>query len=248
MNAGGGFEKLLDVEGGAQQDRIVGGSALIAERMAEGLEDRVRTGFLSRAWPAAPTASSSAARRTGPREAGGARGAAARPPHDHVRARAPLIACRARRGVEGRQPHQADSHLRRASGETTTKRRRRRHHKRSEITFDNTPPSGKPGALVGFVGAADAPGYAELPHAGRREVALGGLARLFGPKALEADRFLERDWLAEEWARGGPVSNLGPGVLADMAERSASLPAVSIRRHGVRLCVVRLHGRRGALG
>ena len=82
------------------------------------------------------------------------------------------------------------------------------------ITFDNTPPSGKPGALVGFVGAEDAPGYAELPAAGRREVALGGFARLFGPRALEADAFLERDWLAEEWARGGPVSNLGPGVLS----------------------------------
>ena len=83
------------------------------------------------------------------------------------------------------------------------------------VTFDNTPPSGAPGALVGFVGGDDAPGYSELPDAGRREVALGGFARLFGPNALEADRFLERDWLAEEWARGGPVSNLGPGVLAE---------------------------------
>ena len=45
MGAGGGFEKLLDVEDGAQQDRIVGGSALIAERMAEALGGRVRTGF-----------------------------------------------------------------------------------------------------------------------------------------------------------------------------------------------------------
>ena len=42
MDAGGGFEKLLDVEGGAQQDRIVGGSALIAERMAAELGERVR--------------------------------------------------------------------------------------------------------------------------------------------------------------------------------------------------------------
>ena len=54
------------------------------------------------------------------------------------------------------------------------------------ITFDNTPPSGKPGALVGFVGAEDAPGYAELPDAGRREVALGGFARLFGPKGARS--------------------------------------------------------------
>ena len=44
MGAGGGFEKLLDVEDGAQQDRIVGGSALIAERMAAELGERVRLG------------------------------------------------------------------------------------------------------------------------------------------------------------------------------------------------------------
>ena len=42
MGAGGGFEKLLDVEDGAQQDRIVGGSALIAERMAAELGERVQ--------------------------------------------------------------------------------------------------------------------------------------------------------------------------------------------------------------
>ncbi|MDQ2676802.1 MAG: FAD-dependent oxidoreductase, partial [Actinomycetota bacterium] len=70
------------------------------------------------------------------------------------------------------------------------------------------------GALVGFVGGSDAPGFASLPAAARREAALGGFARLFGPEALDASELLERDWLAAEWARGGPVSNLGPGTLA----------------------------------
>ena len=37
----GGWDDLLDTEGGAQQDRIVGGSQLISLRMAEELGDRV---------------------------------------------------------------------------------------------------------------------------------------------------------------------------------------------------------------
>ncbi|HYH62606.1 MAG TPA: FAD-dependent oxidoreductase, partial [Solirubrobacterales bacterium] len=82
------------------------------------------------------------------------------------------------------------------------------------ITFDNAPPSGSPGALVGFVGGSDVPGYNDLPDAGRRDVALGTFARLFGPLALNAEAFLERDWFAEDYSRGGPVSNLGPGVLS----------------------------------
>ncbi len=217
MGAGGGFEKLLDVEDGAQQDRIVGGSALIAERMAEGLGDRVRTGFAV----TGVTWSAEGAVLTGPDGA--------------VRARRAVIAVPpALVGTITFEPGLPESHAALAeawkggnlikltatyanpfwrdddlSGEAvgTTSA--------VSVTFDNTPPTGSPGALVGFVGGDDAPGYAELPDAGRRETALGGFARLFGPQALEADQFLERDWLAEEWTRGGPVSNLGPGVLAE---------------------------------
>ena len=82
------------------------------------------------------------------------------------------------------------------------------------VTFDNSPPSGAPGALVGFVGGSDTAAYLALPEAGRRDVALGTFSRLFGPRALKAERFLEHDWLGAKWSRGGPVSNLGPGVLA----------------------------------
>ena len=41
LKSGGGFCNLVGVEGGAQQDRILGGSQLIAERMAESLGDGV---------------------------------------------------------------------------------------------------------------------------------------------------------------------------------------------------------------
>ena len=37
MRSAGGLDVLLDVEGGAQQDRITGGSALLATKLAERL-------------------------------------------------------------------------------------------------------------------------------------------------------------------------------------------------------------------
>src|SRR4051794_1363744 len=40
-HSGGSFERLLDTEGGAQQDRFVGGSQLVSIRMAEELGDGV---------------------------------------------------------------------------------------------------------------------------------------------------------------------------------------------------------------
>ncbi len=41
-HSGCSFQRLIDTTGGAQQDRFVGGSALIAERLAAGLGDIVR--------------------------------------------------------------------------------------------------------------------------------------------------------------------------------------------------------------
>ena len=44
LRSAGSFEMLTDAEGGAQQDRLVGGSQLIAIRVAEELGDRVVLG------------------------------------------------------------------------------------------------------------------------------------------------------------------------------------------------------------
>ncbi len=43
MRSGGGFDSLLDTEGGAQQDRFAGGSQLISLRLASELGERVLT-------------------------------------------------------------------------------------------------------------------------------------------------------------------------------------------------------------
>ncbi|MDQ3758411.1 MAG: FAD-dependent oxidoreductase [Actinomycetota bacterium] len=217
MAAGGGFEKLLDVEDGAQQDRIVGGSALISERLASDLAERVETG---RAVTHVRSGSGGVEiARDGEGVIRARRAVIAVPPPLLTRiafepglpeARAALA--KAFRGgnlikvtAVYAEPFWRDDGL---SGEGVSL------DGPVTVTFDNTPPAGAPGALVGFVGGSDAPPYTALPDAGRRDVALGTLARLFGPQALDAERFLERDWLAAEWSRGGPVSNLGPGAVS----------------------------------
>jgi monoamine oxidase len=80
-------------------------------------------------------------------------------------------------------------------------------------TFDNTPPDGTPGVLMGFIAADDGRVWSQLSASERRDAALGSFARYFGPAALAAIQYVEKDWTAEEWSRGDPVGLMPPGVL-----------------------------------
>jgi monoamine oxidase len=80
-------------------------------------------------------------------------------------------------------------------------------------TFDDSPPSGSPGVLFGFVGGAQARAYAKLPAAERRSRVLAELAAMYGPQALAARDFFDTSWTEEAWTRGCPVGIAGPGVL-----------------------------------
>jgi monoamine oxidase len=82
------------------------------------------------------------------------------------------------------------------------------------VTFDSSPRSGRPGALLGFVGGDEARRFARLPEQERRRAALASLARSFGPRALEPIDYLEADWASEPYSRGGPVGIAPPGVLS----------------------------------
>lgn len=81
------------------------------------------------------------------------------------------------------------------------------------ITFDSSPQSGSPGALLGFVGGDEARGFVALDAATRRQAALGSFARAFGPAALSPIDYVEMDWSAEQYTRGCPVAVAPPGVL-----------------------------------
>jgi monoamine oxidase len=80
-------------------------------------------------------------------------------------------------------------------------------------TFDSSPLSGTPGAVLGFVGGDEARAFARLAADERRRAALGSFARAFGPQALSPIDYLETDWAAEPYTRGCPVGIAPPGLL-----------------------------------
>jgi monoamine oxidase len=80
--------------------------------------------------------------------------------------------------------------------------------------FDNTPPEGTPGVLMGFHGGHSWRQYANDP-VGRRQGALNDFAQAFGEGALHPIDYFEQDWTSEQWSRGCPVSVVAPGVVTE---------------------------------
>ena len=116
-----------------------------------------------------------------------------------------------------------------------------------KITFDNSPPDGTPGVLLGFLEGERARRLGRLPPTSAASAVIACFARLFGERA--AARALHRAlWAEEELTRGCYGCHLPPGAWtnygdgAARADRPAALGG-SGDRHGVD----RLHGRRGAI-
>jgi monoamine oxidase len=215
LRSAGSFEMLTDVEGGAQQDRLVGGSQEIALRAAAELGDRVILG--------APVTRIATTPDGLVLSAGGAQIRARRtivsvppplrsriefepglpPAHAQLAQRMPMGWLVKATAVYPEPFWRADG----LSGEALSE------PGPVTIAFDNTPPGGSPGALVGFVGGRDARAFARLGMSERRAAVLGSFERLFGPKARAAEQYLEQDWAAEGWSGGGPVANFATGGL-----------------------------------
>jgi monoamine oxidase len=81
------------------------------------------------------------------------------------------------------------------------------------IIFDNSPPDGSPGIVVGFLEGHWARELGRVSAEARRAAVLESLARLFGPRAAHPEQYLERNWVEEEWSRGCYVGYTAPGVL-----------------------------------
>jgi monoamine oxidase len=84
-------------------------------------------------------------------------------------------------------------------------------------TFDNTPPSGKPGILFGFIGGHDARAWSKLSPAARKKASLDNLAVYFGAQARQARGYVEGYSVTQEpWIRGCPTAIAAPGALLDL--------------------------------
>jgi monoamine oxidase len=90
------------------------------------------------------------------------------------------------------------------------------------FTFDNSPPDGSLGILVGFAEGKHAAELSRLPEDERRKVILNAFRAYFGPAALTPVEYLERDWSKEIWTRGCYAAHASTGILSRIGEELRS--------------------------
>ncbi len=212
--AAGSLQAVISVAGGAQQDRLDGGAHALSARLAQRLGDRVRLGA-----PVHHIAQDEDGVRVG---TGGGTWRAARvvvaippPLAGRLRYDPPLPA--ARDGLTQRLPMGSvikcmavypEPFWRPAglSGQALSLR--------GPVSgvIDSSPRPGGRGILLGVVEAGAARALATWPAAQRRAAVLDELTRLFGPRAGRPAAYVEQDWAAEPFSRGGYAAVFPPGA------------------------------------
>ncbi len=213
LHSAGGLDALENTEGGAQDSRFVGGSQLVSLRLAAGLKDRVilKTPVLrviDRPLKPVQVVAASVvfeARRV----------VVAMMPADTQRIEfdPPLPAARRElvKGWKGspalkvnvvyNKPFWREEGLNgQATGELPL----------VGMTFDNSPPGGRPGVLVAFLNETAAARLRD--PARRRQAVISDLTKYFGASALRPTGYVEMNWGAEKWT-AGCVSPVGPRLL-----------------------------------
>src|SRR4051794_30538982 len=85
----------------------------------------------------------------------------------------------------------------------------------AQVTFDNTPPEGSPGALMAFVEASTARKLDAVSKDELKSKVVDNFAQYYGDEAKNVTGFIEKRWDNDVWHRGCPVCVPGPGVLLD---------------------------------
>ncbi|QEC49994.1 FAD-dependent oxidoreductase [Baekduia soli] len=222
----GSFARLIATGGGAQERRLVGGSVLIAEKVAAKLGSRVVLGAPVR------------------RIVDG---------RDGVRVVADGITVHARQAIVALPPVLA-ARIAYAPGLPAAKRTLLRAMTPGSLTkveavyptpfwreaglsgqgvsdtglarvpYDNSPPDGSAGVFFSFIGGKQHAAWAALGTAERRAAVLDDFVRFTGDeRARTPDEFIEKDWTTETWTRGCPVGHFGGGADAVLARHGAWL-------------------------
>jgi monoamine oxidase len=235
LHSGGGLETLTSFDGGAQQQRVVGGAARIAEALASGLGDRVRLG---RAVHTIRQRRDGAGRHLVEVAADGGQPLTAR---RVVVTLSPTLAGRlrydpplppARDQLTQRLPAGSVIKLHavypapfwRADGLTGTI-----VSDRSPVglVVDNSPPEAVPGILTGFVEGRAARELSRRSSEERRRCFVEALVGHLGIEAATPAAYLERDWSAEEHTRGCYGAHFPTGVWTSLgAELRAPVGAI----------------------
>lgn len=205
IGSAGGLDMLINTVGGAQQDRVIGGTQRIALEMAKQLGDRVvldapvtdidwqdagvrvatRHGLTVRARRAVVAVPPPLAARI--RYTPGLPG-----DRDQLVQRMPMGRV-IKINVAYDEPFWRHAGLSGVANST---------HRPFATVFDNTPHDGSPGVLVGFLEGRHADAGARMDPDERRAHVIDDLVGYFGPRARDPIAYLERDWAEEEYSRG----------------------------------------------
>ena len=215
VHSGGGLMSLSEIKRGAQQDRLVGGTQQLSERMAAQLGERVVLNS-----PVTAIAHD-------------AKGASVQSGSGRYWARAVIVALppilagaihyapalpRSRQQITAAMPMgrvikcilayptpfwRAAGFAGTALSDTGPLR----------MVFDDSPHEGETGALVGFILGADADEWGDQPRAERARAVCDQLVEFFGPQAGTPAAYLEQNWADEAWSAGCYVGVLPPGAL-----------------------------------
>jgi monoamine oxidase len=211
--AAGGVRPLIEIEGGAQQERLVGGAQQLSQRLAEGLDVRLSepvrhidqsgdrvvvttdagTHTADRIIVTVPPALAGRIRYTPDLPVG----------RDQLCQRMPMGATTKVIALYER-PFWREAGL---SGEVVADGRP------FTVVFDNSTPDGT-ASLLGFVVGAPARRFTTLPPHQQRAEALGAFTRWFGTAAGQPVELVVKDWAEEPWTRGCPIGVCGPLTLS----------------------------------
>lgn len=218
LRSAGWWGALLDTRGGAQQDRVVGGSQLLSLRLAEQLGERVRlsapvlrvehgaSGVKLHAADGTTVAARHAILALPPTLAGRLVYEPALPwQRDGLTQRMAMGSVMKCMAVYDEPFWRADG----LSGHGTSLTGP------AKVFYDNSPPGGSPGVLLAFVEGREARAVQALVPADRRAAVLACLTRMFGPRAGTPDAYLEKAWNEEPYSRGGYGGYLPPGGWTD---------------------------------
>ena len=83
----------------------------------------------------------------------------------------------------------------------------------SEVTLDASPASGNPGVLASFTFGPIAERFDALDPSERRRLVISAMVERFGSRAASPREVIETAWWKEPWTRGCSMAHWSPGIL-----------------------------------
>lgn len=221
IRSGTNLDTLLGVDGGAQQERILGGSQRICQTLAERLDDAVHIGEPIRAVRQNDSGVELVSDR-GVHQA--SRVIFAIPPTQLLRITQEPLLPSWRDQLLQRLPQGAVIKCMAVYDKPFWRERGLSGQATSEVgpvrlTFDNSVPDSPRGILLGFIEGDEARQWNARPTGDRREQVLECFARYFGEAARQPLDYVDKSWADEPFARGCYAALFPPGLWSSGAAR-----------------------------